>query len=157
MYNCITTFPQKYDAYVNKTFDVHLKFNKFHYSHTIVAMVSLYDQNTHLIYGFDQFVIWLYSKVTQKFLQADFFPKVSCHMYNISTYNIYTIFLKSIWKAWPWCCYWHWESLLYVYKDQFQTLKSFETLHLNLPFQMRSWNLSVMMLSFIQLSIKNWR
>jgi hypothetical protein len=27
MYNCITTFPQKYDAYVNKTFDVHLKFN----------------------------------------------------------------------------------------------------------------------------------
>jgi len=91
MYNCITTFPQKYDAYVNKTFYVHLKFNKFHYSHTIVAMVSFYDQNMHLIYGF----------------------------------------------------------------DQFQTLKSFKTLHLNLPFQMRSWNLSIMMLSFIQLSVKN--
>ncbi len=63
MYNCITTFPQKYDAYVNKSFYVHLKFSKFHNSHTIVAMVSFYDQNMHLIYGFDQFVIWLYSQV----------------------------------------------------------------------------------------------
>jgi hypothetical protein len=97
MYNCITIFPQKYDAYVNKTFDVHLKFNKFHYSHTIVAMVSLCDQNMHLIYGFNQFVIWLYSQVAQKFLQADFVQRfhVVC---TIFLHIIYIPFFPSLFE-----------------------------------------------------------